>query len=220
MKTSRLPLYFVVLFCAFGGLSWAQAGDSPPGDDEESIARVREIIRQARSIGTVADPDEASSRWIVAELRDLGEAGVPGALALLSAGTEEPAVLGALLEGLAASVGMGDDRVCAMARRDLAAATEPQGREPMWAALKVLKDWRVECSSAVDALKRLFVQAEDPELRFEIIEILSWVGQNSEDVLVVQELAAGPVSDCERRLLAAASLRIMDRFIDPDPQEE
>lgn len=200
----------------------AATAEGPPSEaSADDIARVRAVIQEARELGTVADPELAASRWIVAELRRLGEPGTRGALALLDLGDETPDVLAALVEALAATPGAADVRVCDRLRRILAAdpaeeveEEEVEGpAEPVWAALQGLRSWRPACGAAITELAARFERTTDPALRFEILETLSWVGRTPDDVAVVQALADGPVSDCERRLLGMAGLRIMDRFV-------
>ena len=209
-RPTKILLSLLLSLCS----ALAATADGPPSSEAspDDIARVRAVIQEARELGTVADPELAASRWIVAELRHLGEPATRGALALIDEGDETPNVLAALVEALAAAPGVSDARVCDRLRSVLAVPVE-EPTEPVWAALQGLQSWRPACGEAITELAARFERTSDTALRSEILETLSWVGRTPAHVAVVQALADGPVSDCERRLLAMSGLRIMDRIV-------
>lgn len=186
---------------------------SPPTSHEQSLERVREVISQAREAGIAGDPNEISPLAVEAGVIRLGEAALPGALEILENRAEEPIVLGALLSAAVDLAGLADERTCSLVRNVL--ATTAQGSEsiPWGPALAVLRDRTGHCHDSIDEVAALYTSTESRELRLEVIDTLGWLGRTAADFDLVIRLAGHAPDDCERRLLGAASLRILDRVM-------
>jgi len=192
------------------------AQQAPPlTSQEQNLELVREVISQAREAGIAGNPDEISPLAIEAGVIRLGEAALPGALAILENRSEELIVLGALLRAAVDLAGLADPRICSTIQDVLTATADGSDAVPWDAALAVLRDRTGYCRDSIQQVAALYTRTDSREVRLEVIDTLGWLGQTPADFELVIGLAGEAPDECERRLLAAAGLRILDRVMPP-----
>lgn len=208
-------LLWVVVLWFWPLQSMAQQPSAPSMASPQSLELVREVISQAREAGIAGNPNEISPLAVETGVIRLGDAALPGALVILGDQSEEPIVLDALLRAAVELAGLADARVCSLVQDFLVAAAERPNTVPWGAALGVLRSRTGDCHEAIHHVAALYKSAETRKVRLEVIDVLGWLGRSPDDFELVTRLASEAPDECERRLLAAAGLRIFDRLMPP-----